>query len=320
MVDKKTILLIDDDATIHAILKTMLEPEWNVLYALNAQQGIDLLSEHTVHLLLLDIQMPDLSGLDLLESVMIDTSIQNIPVIIVTGDPTIEVRRRSKDLGAVSFVSKEHLITQRKEIICGIRNNMMIDGVRIKIPSEIKETLKNAIRGLLEQSRSGDLFTACNGLGAKLIKAFDLSYISFWTLPAAGFPNLISSMGKHQPKNFGPSEILREKIYANLVLDKKPYLSNNPRSSKSSAFGKEALELQLASEIGVPIYKMTKSDYFDNNMKVPASCDIIGFIILKRNRVFTTKEYEIIEAFLLQAGIILNAIYSSVLGEKPRIY
>ncbi|MDZ7682978.1 MAG: response regulator [Fodinibius sp.] len=65
---QETILVIDDDDTMHIILKKMLSDEFSLLQAKDAQEGIDILSKNQVDLIMTDIHMPGLSGLEFLES------------------------------------------------------------------------------------------------------------------------------------------------------------------------------------------------------------------------------------------------------------
>ena len=110
---KKAILIIDDEPTIHVILKAMLSNEYDLIFASSAQEGIDLLGEKPVNLVLLDIQMPNISGIELLESLMIDTELRNIPVIIMTGKATKQIEERARELGAIEFMSKSYLFSEK---------------------------------------------------------------------------------------------------------------------------------------------------------------------------------------------------------------
>lgn len=55
---KKNILVIDDEKVVHLIFKTVLNQDYQLYFADNAQEGIDILSEHPIHLVLLDVNMP----------------------------------------------------------------------------------------------------------------------------------------------------------------------------------------------------------------------------------------------------------------------
>lgn len=83
--DKKTILLIEDDPFIAGIYKEKLTIEgFNVLHAEDGLQGLNLALTQKVDLMLLDILIPKLSGVDLLARLRQDEKGKNIPVIALT--------------------------------------------------------------------------------------------------------------------------------------------------------------------------------------------------------------------------------------------
>lgn len=99
------------------------------------------------------------------------------------------------------------------------------------------------------------------------------------------------------------------------VLDhgkKEPYLTNNPTAENSSLFGDASIELGLRSEIGIPLFKISKEALIRNDMKVPQQAKLFGFIIIKGNRVFTTKEFRILSKFVIMAGTILYELYNKL--------
>lgn len=114
---KKNILVIDDEKVVHLIFKTVLNQDYQLFFADNAQDGIDILSEHPIHLVLLDVNMPGISGIELLESIMIDTSLNRIPVIIVTAHVSEEYEKKTKQFGAVEFLEKTHLFSEKENIL-----------------------------------------------------------------------------------------------------------------------------------------------------------------------------------------------------------
>ena len=86
-------------------------------------------------------------------------------------------------------------------------------------------------------------------------------------------------------------------------------MTNNPRSEKKGVFADTSKELGLSSEIGIPLFKIDKETFTKNGMVIPGSTPLFGFVILKRNRVFTTKQYKILSRFVIQCGTILWGLY-----------
>lgn len=292
----------------HVILKALLSHDYNLLFAKHAQEGIDLISEHSIHLILLDVQMPKISGIKLLESLMIDSILRSVPVVIMTGKATEEIEKRAKELGATFFMKKETLFKDKEYVKKTIKKHILPKANKPDSYIGYKSNLKNIIKNLVTESVRGDFISASRKLGTGLINAFDINYISFWTIHDSK-PNLIVSLGDSQPENFGPDELVSEQAFREFASSKKPYLTNNPTSDKKGLFGDTSLKIGLSSEIGIPLFKISKEALMHNNMRVPINTPLFGFVILKRNRVFTTKEFKMISKFVIQAGTILWGLY-----------
>ncbi|MDX1618518.1 MAG: response regulator [Balneolaceae bacterium] len=102
-----SILVIDDEESVHVLTDNMLQAEYSLVHARDAQEAIDILSLQSVNLILTDIHMPGMSGLDFLESLTRDAEKKAIPVLVMTHLPTIEKEKKALDLGAADFIEKE---------------------------------------------------------------------------------------------------------------------------------------------------------------------------------------------------------------------
>ncbi|MEX0780838.1 MAG: response regulator [Balneolales bacterium] len=104
---KPTILIVDDEQDILDLISYNLESEgFEVLKAENGQDGIKLVKQHKPNLVLLDIMMPKMDGLEVCEKLRKEQSVQNIPIIFLTarGDEQTEVD--GLDRGADDFITK----------------------------------------------------------------------------------------------------------------------------------------------------------------------------------------------------------------------
>lgn len=82
---KGTILLAEDDLTLRDMYQIRLEAEgYRVLIASNGEEALQILESETPDVCLLDIMMPKVNGLDVLEKMKKNPQTQNIPVIILT--------------------------------------------------------------------------------------------------------------------------------------------------------------------------------------------------------------------------------------------
>ncbi|MBU4407196.1 MAG: sigma-54 dependent transcriptional regulator [Proteobacteria bacterium] len=122
----KTILIIDDEASIRESLSGILEDEgFLALSAEDGQQGLSLLEDERVDLVLLDIWMPGLDGLEVLKRIK-ETQAE-LPVIMISGHGTIETAVQATKMGAYDFIEKP---PSYDKIILSINN--ALDLARLK--------------------------------------------------------------------------------------------------------------------------------------------------------------------------------------------
>lgn len=101
----KNILVIDDEESICQALKGILTDEgYEVLTAGSGEEGLRLVEEELPDLVLLDIWLPGIDGIETLAQIKARNS--SIPVIIISGHGTIESAVRSTKLGAFDFIEK----------------------------------------------------------------------------------------------------------------------------------------------------------------------------------------------------------------------
>ena len=100
-----SILLIDDDAVAHKLVQySLLSENYSISSAYGGREGIEMLQESKYDLCLLDMEMPDINGFEVLK--WIRKNNQKIKVIFITAERNIEVIRRSEELGADDYITK----------------------------------------------------------------------------------------------------------------------------------------------------------------------------------------------------------------------
>jgi CheY-like chemotaxis protein len=110
-----TVLVIEDDQAFRDLLRLHLRQAGHtVRTAADPEEGLRSLLEAPPELILLDLDLPYLSGFEVLEALRSDPASQKIPVIIVTGNTEEEVHDRCQALGIEGFLTKpfkgEHLV------------------------------------------------------------------------------------------------------------------------------------------------------------------------------------------------------------------
>jgi putative two-component system response regulator len=103
-----TILAVDDDMINLKLLKSMLLKTGRVKEVIEAKNGADavevLKSNHNVDLVLLDIIMPIMGGIEVLKVVRADDNLRQVPIIVLTTDET--KKGEALEFGANSFLMK----------------------------------------------------------------------------------------------------------------------------------------------------------------------------------------------------------------------
>ncbi|EAT11976.1 diguanylate cyclase [Bermanella marisrubri] len=107
------ILIVDDVASNLVLLGSHLEDQdYSVIEATNGPQALDLLQSHDdIDLVLLDVEMPKMSGLEVLRKIKQDEQIKDLPVILVTANGDDQNVVDGLDLGAVDYVIKPYSLS-----------------------------------------------------------------------------------------------------------------------------------------------------------------------------------------------------------------
>ncbi|PIR89611.1 MAG: hypothetical protein COU07_01810 [Candidatus Harrisonbacteria bacterium CG10_big_fil_rev_8_21_14_0_10_40_38] len=109
--DKKVILLVDDEPEILYLYGNKLKREgFDVLMAKDGQEGVNVAREEIPDLILLDLKMPVMNGMEAFVELKNDPATKDIKVVFLTAfsDPTVpEIdQKMAKDIGAMDFIRK----------------------------------------------------------------------------------------------------------------------------------------------------------------------------------------------------------------------
>ena len=101
-----TVLVIDDEDGIRNLLDTLLSRKgYEVVLASNGQRGLELFRRKRPDVVVLDLKMPDMNGLAVLQQVRQLNPTQ--PVVVLTGAGTAEAEQQVRALGVTEYVEKE---------------------------------------------------------------------------------------------------------------------------------------------------------------------------------------------------------------------
>ncbi len=113
----RKVLVVDDSKLMHKMYEVMLR-QYPLVYALDGRQALDRLQEHPdIDLVLLDINMPNMNGLEFLAQLGENDSRSDLSVIIISTEGREEDTQRGLEAGAAAYIKKPF---QTEEILAVI--------------------------------------------------------------------------------------------------------------------------------------------------------------------------------------------------------
>jgi len=107
--DKKKILIVEDDNFVAEVyLAKLSEMGYETALAQNGEEGLAELKKGKVDLILLDILMPIMNGIEMLEEVKKNEEWKNIPVILLTNIGEKESIQKVREMGVKNYLIKSH--------------------------------------------------------------------------------------------------------------------------------------------------------------------------------------------------------------------
>ena len=125
------ILVIDDDIVNLKIAEHVLEKDYNVTCAKSGMEGIDILKSNDIDLVLLDLYMPDMNGMDVLAKIREDASISAVKVVILTSSGMKTDVTEAIRLGALDFIKKPFFPTEFLDRIKKVLNIAKKDNILV---------------------------------------------------------------------------------------------------------------------------------------------------------------------------------------------
>jgi two-component system nitrogen regulation response regulator NtrX len=172
------ILVIDDEPGIRATVKDILEDEgYHTLTAEDGPMGLDVLQRESVEVVILDVWLPRMGGIDVLKAIKADHPA--VETIVVSGHASIDMAVNAVKLGAFDFIEKPLSI---ERLVTAVRNaralsDLRLENARLKRTTVEQDDLIGSsakmaeVRELIEQSARSDarvLITGENGTGKEL--------------------------------------------------------------------------------------------------------------------------------------------------------
>ena len=118
------VLIVDDSAAIRKILHRVMHqaeiPLGNVYEASDGKEAIERLQSDSVGLVLSDINMPNMDGIEFLRQAKADERLKDLPIVMVTTEGSKAKVMEAVELGAAGYVKKPFTAEQIKEKLSGL--------------------------------------------------------------------------------------------------------------------------------------------------------------------------------------------------------
>lgn len=126
------VMMVDDDPVLVEVIQSTLEEVGYTNFTSTTEPGSALQSMKTVRpdVLLLDVVMPQIDGLTLLEMIAADTDLKRTPVIVLTASSDPSVKLRALELGAADFLAKP---VDPSELVLRVRNTLAAKAYRDRL-------------------------------------------------------------------------------------------------------------------------------------------------------------------------------------------
>lgn len=125
MKKKSRILIVDDDPTNIQVLENMLSHDYETCSALNGYDALRQIKHLHPDLILLDVMMPDLNGLDVCRVIKSDETFADIPIIFLTAVDSIAGEIVGLELGGIDYLTKPFNLDLLK---LRVRNHIALKG------------------------------------------------------------------------------------------------------------------------------------------------------------------------------------------------
>ncbi|BDQ02639.1 MAG: hybrid sensor histidine kinase/response regulator [Ignavibacterium sp.] len=168
--EKSTIMIVEDSEDVRFFLSTLLKDEYNLILAENGKDAIEKSVEQLPDLIVSDIMMPEMDGLEFCRMIKSDWKTSHIPIILLTARMTIDDKVEGLELGADDYITKpfnskelrvriKNLLEQRRKLKERFSTVEEIKTDEYKFSPEENEFIQNAVRIVEENISNIDFDT-----------------------------------------------------------------------------------------------------------------------------------------------------------------
>ncbi len=156
---KKIILIVDDDRLTLSTAQNLLGDTYKVVAVNSGKQAYKYLDRHIPDLILLDINMPEIGGFEIMKALQADPRWMKIPVVFLTADRSSETEVECFRVGACDFISKPF---EPQIMLSRIKSTLELDGYRKDLQRRLDEKTREMERVTIQA-----IMTVANTVDAK---------------------------------------------------------------------------------------------------------------------------------------------------------
>jgi len=134
------VLLVDDDDSMLDYLTDSLKHSYKIITARNGKEGLKLAVSQMPDLIITDVVMPEMDGIQMVKALKGNTLVSHIPVIMLSGKNKLQDRMLGLDTGADSYLPKPFYMSELKALMVNLINNRLI--VKGKFSGKLEQTEK----------------------------------------------------------------------------------------------------------------------------------------------------------------------------------
>lgn len=112
---RKGIMVVEDDQAVLDSFEVLFGDDYDLILARDGHEALNHLKQYTPHLVFVDIHMPLMSGIELLEEVR--KMGMDVKVVMITGCPDDYTETRARELGAINYLKKPLCATELARIV-----------------------------------------------------------------------------------------------------------------------------------------------------------------------------------------------------------
>ena len=118
-----TVLIVEDNVEMLAFVVRQLSPVYQILTATNGVEALKVLEGHTVNLIVSDIMMPEMDGLELCDRIKSDLDYSHIPIVLLTAKTTLQSKIDGLKSGADAYIEKPFSVEYLKVSVANLLSN-----------------------------------------------------------------------------------------------------------------------------------------------------------------------------------------------------